>query len=552
MELIRRLPLGRIPPWLSISCGCVLIGLAFILCFQRTLAIQAVVPVSVFNAIPPAISSVVFGHDKKYTSLVAVSDMYRSELGDQATDAGAINKTIARIANSDLTNNNKDYQPLGIVDEKGIVDFVEIAFRLFGLNVQGTVYLYFLVLLASCSLFILGFHKYPSCLLLLAGFLVAFYLVLPGIIFNPQLASILMLRAMPILAMVACLHCILYVLLAPPGRNQVLLVAIQVVVLIFVVHMRTTAIWQVLTIATVSAIAFTYQIWHKTNRQPPGSLRPRITLSALWPLLLVAIAYLGLQSYRTWAFPEEYQRGEQIMTRTIWHNVFSGLALHPQFAERYNLRIDDNSVIQAAGEYLVEKGRAQQWESVGSGAPNFSVTHWTAYDKVVREMLADRCVTYVYACLSATFYYKPLSLGRTLAWLYGMRASLPDLDIFVSRYWGDAVKVQMLELGRQLDAQKSRAYPWTPLAILLLLPFTVLLLGEDRHSRGAALAGIVALTAGSTLPSLIGYPAPFAVADTAIAVLILLYFCFFSVLALLLGNFLKKRRVNTAPIGSDA
>ena len=547
MEVVRRLLRGRIPSLLSISCSCMLIGVAFILCVQRTAAIQTHVPVSVFNAIPPAISSVVFGHKKKYTSLVTVSDMFRSELGDQATDARAINETISRIANSDLATTKHDYRLMAVVDEKGIVDFVEIAFRLFGLRVESTVYLYFVVLFASCCCFILGFHGSPSCLLLLAGFLVGFYLILPAIAFNPQLASILMLRAIPILAIVACLHCVLYALLMPQGRHHVLLAAIQSAVLILVVHMRITAMWQVFTVAAVSMIACACHSWQQTGHRSSSSLRPRIAFQPLWPLLLLVVAYVGLQGYRAWASSEEYQRGEQTMTRTIWHNVFSGLAFHPTFRERYRLRIDDNSVIQAAGEYLVEKGREREWGRVGTGPPQFSVTHWAAYDKVVAEMLRDRCSSYLSECMSATFYYKPLSLARTLAWLYGVRALPPDLDTFVSRYWGDAVKVQMLELGRELDKQRLRAYMWTPLAVLVLLPFAGLLVGEDRYGRRVALVGIAALSAGSTMPTLVGYPAAFTVADTAIACLMLIYFCFCAAVASLLG---WVWRMNVSPTAS--
>ena len=93
----------------------------------------------------------------------------------------------------------------------------------------------------------------------------------------------------------------------------------------------------------------------------------------------------------------------------------------------------------------------------------------------------------------------------------------------------------MVELGRDLDKREVRAYIWTPLAVLLLLPFAVLLLGEDRYGRTVALVGIAALSAGSTVPSLIGYPAAFTVADTAIAFLMLIYFCCGSAIALLLG-----------------
>ena len=108
MKLIRSLQRGQIPSWFAISFGCVLIGVAFTLCLQRTLAIETTVPVSVFNAIPPALSSMVFEHKKKYTSLIAVSDMFRSDLGDYASHARAINSAIGRIASSDLTKSNRD------------------------------------------------------------------------------------------------------------------------------------------------------------------------------------------------------------------------------------------------------------------------------------------------------------------------------------------------------------------------------------------------------------------------------------------------------------
>ena len=525
LKFLRRLLFGGIPPALIMLVSSLLLAIAFGIGFERaiTLGMQNRVPVSVFEAIPPAISTLIFAHDKRYTSLTVVDDIYRNYLGNSSSDGHRINAAIAQIVNARSIGADRSYRLMGL-DDKGIVDFVTIAFRLFGLEVQSVLYLYFLILFISCCCFILGFFRSPSRLILLVGLLIAFYLVLPMIAFNQQLNSVLSYRALPILSMVACLHCLLFALSPSGRRHHMVLVAVQVAILIFVLHLRTTTMWQVLTIAGVSLAGGAY-CWRQGPRNETSiHVRRKHALLSGWPLILVIIAYLGLQGYRTWTFPDEYQRGEQIMTRTIWHNVFSGLAFHPLFAERYQLRVDDNSVIQAAGQYLQEKGRAAEWEAVGGGPPNFSVEHWTEYDKVVREMLFDRCTTFLSECAAAVIYYKPLSLARNLAWLYGFRESPPDLEIFVSRYWGDTVKTQMLDLSRELDRRKLRAYLWTPVAILLLLPCAILLVNERRRDGLTVLTGGAALFAGSIFPTLIGYPAVFTVADSAIAFAALVYF----------------------------
>jgi hypothetical protein len=72
----------------------------------------------------------------------------------------------------------------------------------------------------------------------------------------------------------------------------------------------------------------------------------RSTALAVGSTVSLAVgAYLGVQLYQATALPEEYRRGDQITTRVFWHNIFSGLAFHPDFAERYSLRIDDNMTI---------------------------------------------------------------------------------------------------------------------------------------------------------------------------------------------------------------
>ena len=149
--------------------------------------------------------------------------------------------------------------------------------------------------------------------------------------------------------------------------------------------------------------------------------------------------------------------------------------------------------------------------------------YWAAYDKIVKEMVLERCTTFMSECLSSLTYYKPLSLVRNLAWLYGLRANPPDLDRFVSPDWGDTVKTQMLDLSRSLKARNMHANLLNPIALMFVFVFAVLLTAESKRYLGIALAGAVTLFAGSTIPSLIGYPVAFTLADAGIATGILLH-----------------------------
>src|SRR5205823_321391 len=112
-----------------------------------------------------ALSNVAFAHDKKYTSLVVVDDMYRQILGGRASDGQLVNAAIAQIVEQRPTDPAGRYRLMG-PDDKGMADFVAIAFRLFGLEVQSAFYLYFLILLISCCCFVFSFARSPSCLLL--------------------------------------------------------------------------------------------------------------------------------------------------------------------------------------------------------------------------------------------------------------------------------------------------------------------------------------------------------------------------------------------------
>ncbi|GIW82284.1 MAG: hypothetical protein KatS3mg105_4091 [Gemmatales bacterium] len=85
----------------------------------------------VVDAIPPALSETCKPDSKRYTTLVTIQRAFQN-IGHSAQQ---LNAAIAKVRTFDLSSDNGDYVLLGS-DDKGIVDFVRIAFQLFGYRVQ--------------------------------------------------------------------------------------------------------------------------------------------------------------------------------------------------------------------------------------------------------------------------------------------------------------------------------------------------------------------------------------------------------------------------------
>jgi hypothetical protein len=512
-----------------------LIGVAFGMTTARVVALEIDThpPVWVLNAIPAALSELTYGHPKRYTSLTSVHERFFDSLPPERNIwAKSINLSIRKAREIAPSRVGTEYVLLG-PDDKGIVDLIELSFMTFGYAAENVTLLYFVMLLASCLIYVAAFWRSPSHLLLAATLLAMLYLLLPMVAFNGQLRSILALRALPVLSMVACLHCLLFMAGSLRERVsvwQIGLVALQIGLIAFTIHLRATTIWQIMTI-----VGFGILVLIAARFRPFGVTMAswRSTGLAVGATIGLAVAgYLGVQAYHAVALPEEYRRGDEIATRVFWHNIFSGLAFHPDFAERYQLRIDDASVFAAMRDYLTETGRYQVWLEIGGEAQvEFRGLKFAKYDPLVRELLIARCSTYVRECAEAMLYYKPVALAGNLAWLYGLQPLPPYLDIVVPMRLGEAgaqVKYQYIEATQLMDEHGQRAYLWTPLALLVIAPFVVLLALEPRRSVWAAFAACIALVLGSTIPTVVGYPVPHTILEPAMAFGMVTYFvlCF--------------------------
>jgi hypothetical protein len=500
-----------------------LAALAFLVSLNAALRLKmhSEIPIWVASAIPPALSRVAYGHDRHYMSLNFVHDSFYGQL--KGYEASHVNSVIGNIlADNPVAVDRSDRILSG--DDKGIVLVTELAFRLFGYKVQGVLYLYYLILGISAALFAYAYRRNPFALLLLAAFLLVHRMILPMIKYDGQLGAITALRCMPVLAMIACMHCLLFVFESKVDIRKLVLVVLQMAIIVFVIHIRSTTMWELALVIGASVVALLLRTGPVLTLPSRAFVRFARWPAAV-PLVAGVVLMLGLNAHRAYGFPEEYHRGGEIVSRPFWHNIFSGFAYSPSLAKRYDLRIDDFTVLLATKQYLLENGREEVWEAAGGNTPGYTGMRWKVYDEAVKDMLFARCTEHFGECIAAFMYYKPLSMIKNLLWVCGLAALPPDMDLFVSKFpeIGVVVKDQFIDTTRQLDLRKERGRLWLRGFLTIAGAFALLaVVWRKRNEMLPIVAATAVLAAGSTAPSIIGYPAPHTIAEAALAIPLLL------------------------------
>jgi len=165
------------------------------------------------------------------------------------------------------------------------------------------------------------------------------------------------------------------------------------------------------------------------------------------PAVLVPRWPASLSAYHAWGFPVEYQRGDQILTRVFWHNIFSGLHFSRSSPSVIACGWTTSASFARRGN-IWRRTAKDEWVICGNENPDFNPIRWTLYDQVVRQMLFDRCRQYPGQCLAGSCYDKRAFAPRRPR--MGLRHSCPsaDLEIFTSPDVGDVVQAHSLEASQ--------------------------------------------------------------------------------------------------------
>lgn len=494
MALWRRIAVGIIIAWLFVA-----------VCLQaRDLGVMDIVSSRHIDAIPAALSVSLHGHPANYTQITDVIRQFIPNFHDQKT--ATINHAIADVIARRAEPLSSDYQLNG-ADDKGNIDFIRLAFALFGYRAESFVYLFYGLIGLSVVVFVARFWREPWALVFPAAYLAALLVISPPVSLDKQLETIITVRPFPVVSILACAHLIVAALVARSMWQEIPFALVQTAVIVLAIDVRSSAGWQVAPVVLAATISLCL-IWRA------GTARVRMA-AVILPAVLAVVGLLGLKAYQGIMLADEYKRGEQIGSHVVWHSVAHGLAFNRALARDYGFRVDDMSIMQATRRYLVESGRGGVAETLGLRETDYSKIKYAPYDQEVRSLVLTICVARPLDCLEAMLVGKPLALLDNVRYFMGYGGPpTPTLQDPAALKQMEQTAVDMRERGRNADPLRPDA-----LIPLLLLAGLVAVPASPRF----VVFGAVALAVGAMAPVVLVYVVPHTVVDSLTGILTGLY-----------------------------
>ena len=430
-----------------------------------------------FHAIPVAISVLYHGRPHDYTAFRNLALAFQ--------EAAPLESKIAwAVAYTPVPDESTYYWA---ADDRGMGDYVLVAFALFGPRVQSLYSFYFLVLGVSVALFLLDLGRHPLMSALLIFTLGALYTclsVLPvsfigGGTFEP--ASLFEPRVIELLSYVATLHLAATMFTDQRwSRGRIAIVAAQAAILAACYHARSSVGWEVVFVLIAGVWCVCWH-WYGARRSPAGRSG---RMAVPWPAIGVLAAILLVLAYQRVAYNPHYFRDGG--GRTIWHNALMGLDANQHLAQKYQLGIDDPVVVKAVRNHL----RA-------SGDPRLT-DEWT--DENILGTLGGHAAFnwFVYEAAARDFYWHIWRVDvRSM-----VRCYLIDKPALMRTILVNALQRDPTPGG---SAKGLSFNPLTGAALLMVAPGFLLAAASGRALR-RAIAAMIVLLACSAIPAVLFYP----------------------------------------------
>jgi SAM-dependent methyltransferase len=370
----------------------------------------------------------------------------------------------------------------------GQVDYVTLAFRLFGTHVQSLFYLYFTLIGLSAIVFILTFRDNIYALAVLLCTLAAYYIERRLAIFDPvTVPTYFGMRHGSTVALVPMWHFVFLVITARgPTLGVVLGSVIQLAILVLAWRLRGETIW---VFGFVILLALVPAFWHLRLRQfrllraRPAvanratilwwstvkfakSLLPAGQDALRWPVLLLLAGLLGSTLYDRASLHAVYSTDDVMPSRGWWNAAYLGLAtydpgiLGSRVEEAVRVRGVDEVGWWGAREYM-DRMRFIPWDGKldpSQPAPGLT-SEWVGVG--VRTAIQDRMLRGAFMkavknhLIRVPIIYlvkKPVHIVATLAKAFTNSIGWIGLSILV----GAGVGVLVMRFGDQNDVRVPR------------------------------------------------------------------------------------------------
>ncbi len=333
-------------------------------------------------------------------------------------------------------------------DDVGFVDFTRIGFRLFGYKIQSLYFTYFLILGVSLAAFVYQFRERAVPLAILATVTVAqTVLFSSGLLDTQRLGMIGDPRFLSTLAVVPGLH-LAYLMLdrVEPSDRGLALAGAQSIILVFILHVRVSAVWILLGLVLIGAVVSIQELRKR-----------RFAPIWLWSLGILA-AVLYMQSFYVSATLHPVYRAKGEITRhVLWHAVFYSLQFHPDWKAKYAARFDNTAYDElpptAAKQYLLRHPPADPRAVYLTEDRKY--LKMAAAETYIRKAFIEFAASDPKFAFEAVFIYNPLKIGRVLL----------DLTLSLGRFTALAwMALGALAIGVAgliaADGGRYRGYAW--------------------------------------------------------------------------------------------
>lgn len=371
-------------------------------------------------------------------------------------------------------------------DDKGLVSLVYLSFCLFGSSVASIYILMAILAVASVTLYVAEFFRSSQRMALLVATLLGFYAILFTFGLSSQSTSIIEPRFIGFLGVVALLHIVLIVLDgAPISLWSAIRATMQTILLVFVVHMRSSEMWQIVCIFTACMIAVL--------------ISRRYWRVAIGTIAVVVSAVTAASVYRHHTYHHEYLASD-LEGRVLWHNVVMGLSANDRIRRDFKIRpFDDVSITEAVKTYLSRTNQTETLELLFANPTyangNFSGFKWSAYEPKARDLLFQIIRTRPREVVKTYVIEMPKIFVANLALMGGF-------EVFRNSLWFTG-ELDQADIRNQKGLYLNPVAPF-PMIILVLMIFQ-LARNENSLDIRAAVAGPFVI-AWSIVPPALAMP----------------------------------------------
>ena len=297
-----------------------------------------------------------------------------------------------------------------LYDDIGFVNYVKLSFDLFGHNVQGFYYLYFILLFLSIVLFAAEFSDNLPAITILLCTMLGFFAEINSTIFTPFMPSVFGLRHSSTLAIIPIWHVAFLTLL---NRRFSLLrvckLLPQLALIAFAASIRRSADWGVIFLILLTVVLLVEQSLRLRKQQRRLNFKAGLLMS--WPTLILLTSNIVYSVYINSQLHIVYFTDDVQAYHGLWDAAYQGFALSPRAAEMGVATAQGNYEAYKAGFSFARSdhflSKEQSWVS-----PWTRTYKMRLYDNILKATVMEIWKKHPFDCIVLYVFYKPMELLR--------------------------------------------------------------------------------------------------------------------------------------------